>query len=41
MATDPDDLFEAIFKWTIPLWGPFYGVYYITRFVIRQMRSKK
>lgn len=31
MATDPDDLFELIVKKTLPVWGPFYAVFYILR----------
>lgn len=31
MRYDPDDLFEKIVNAFIPLWGPFYAVFYILR----------
>jgi len=31
MGFDADDLFEKIVFWFLPLWGPFYAVFYILR----------
>lgn len=31
MSFDPDDLFDNIVTMLIPLWGPFYAVFYILR----------
>ena len=31
MGYDPDDLFETILLGALPLWGPFYAVFYILR----------
>lgn len=41
MSTDPDDVFESIFMWTLPFWGPFYGIYYIIRFIWKETHSKR
>ncbi len=31
MGYDPDDLFEGVAYALLPLWGPFYAVFYIIR----------
>jgi len=31
MATNPDELFENIVLALVPLWGPFYAVFYLLR----------
>lgn len=37
MATDPDKIFEQWARRTIPIWGPFYAMYYIIRYLFREM----
>jgi hypothetical protein len=31
MGLDPDDIFAKLVLYTLPLWGPFYALYYILR----------
>lgn len=38
---DPDDIFESFFKLTLPLWGPFYALYYILRLLWRRDIRRK
>lgn len=34
---DPDEFFELLVTKTIPLWGPFYAVFYIVRLLWREL----
>jgi len=42
MALEPDDIFGAIVEWLVPVWGPFYAIFYILRLFWREVfnRSK-
>lgn len=41
MAFNPDDPFEEFAEKTVQIWGPFYAMFYIVRYVYRQLRNKK
>lgn len=34
---NPDDLFETFVYMLLPLWGPFYAVFYLLRLMWREM----
>jgi len=31
MASNPDKIFEKVVDGLVPLWGPFYAVFYLLR----------
>ena len=37
MAFNPDDIFEKWVERLIPLWGPFYAVFYLLRLLWREL----
>lgn len=37
MPYNPDELFEKIVMKFSPLWGPFYGLYYLARLIVREL----
>lgn len=37
---DPDKIFEKWATRTVPLWGPFYAMLYIVRYLFREMFKK-
>lgn len=41
MGYDPDDQFEKIAVRLLPLWGPFYALFYIVRLVWREIFKKE
>ncbi len=41
MAFDIDKVFESWIIRLLPLWGPFYAVFYITRLLWREWRGRK
>lgn len=34
-----DDLFESMVIKLVPIWGPFYALFYIARLVWRELRK--
>lgn len=38
---DPDEIFESIFMLTLPIWGPFYALYYIIRLLWKRSFESK
>lgn len=41
MAFNPDDSFEEWAERLVPIWGPFYAMFYIIRYVYRELRKNK
>ncbi len=39
--SDPDKIFETWASRFLPLWGPFYAMYYIIRYLLRELGGKK
>ncbi len=37
---DPDDVFKRWVSRSLPLWGPFYALYYIVRYLMKELRHK-
>ncbi len=37
---DPDKIFDTWANRTIPLWGPLYAMFYIIRYLYREMFHK-
>ena len=37
MAFEPDDIFAAIVERLVPIWGPFYALFYILRLFYREV----
>ncbi len=38
---DPDDIFKRWVERLLPLWGPFYALYYIIRYLIHELSKRK
>ena len=38
---DADKIFERWVNRLVPVWGPIYAIFYITRLVFREMFRKK
>ncbi|MEX1112013.1 MAG: hypothetical protein WEC84_00995 [Candidatus Andersenbacteria bacterium] len=41
MPFEPDDIFEAWVKRLVPIWGPFYAMFYIIRLLWRETFRKQ
>lgn len=41
MAYNPDDHFETLVKLLLPIWGPFYALFYILRLIWRELFPKQ
>lgn len=37
---DPDQIVERMVILSMPLWGPFYAVYYIIRLLIKEITDR-
>lgn len=40
MAIDPDEIIASWITWFVPLWGPFYAMFYVLRLLWREMFRK-
>lgn len=40
MGFEPDDIFETWVTRLVPIWGPFYAIFYILRLLWREMFRK-
>jgi hypothetical protein len=38
---DPDKTFEKLVHSLVPIWGPFYALFYIVRLLWREFRHKR
>ncbi|MCH8748275.1 hypothetical protein IH781_00835 [Patescibacteria group bacterium] len=38
---DPDDFLEKIIKGLLPIWGPFYALFYIIRLMWHELRGSR
>jgi hypothetical protein len=41
MAVNPDKVFEVIIVKLVPIWGPFYALFYILRLIWKELFSGK
>lgn len=40
MAFDPDALFEKVVYALLPVWGPFYAIFYLLRMMWHELFGK-
>jgi len=38
---NPDSILEKVIIGTVPIWGPFYAIFYIIRLMLHELFSRK
>lgn len=41
MAFNPDDVIEKWVMWLVPIWGPFYALFYLLRLIWKEIFNSR